>query len=298
MILRCLESILAQTVRPHSLIVVDNNSTDDTQARIEEWIDNNCGKTEMVISLLEEETPGACAARNAGLKAVKSPYTLFFDSDDVMRVQLIEKAEEAIKKGNEPDLIVWQAEVISTDGRKYKKPFHTSALAYRQIYNSILSTQQYLAKTTLFRRVGGWNNDALIWNDWELGLRIVATNPSVEYIPEVLVTIYSQAESITGTSYHSKRGQRETTLRIIDDCLNQTTSPNNIHKEIRHALPYIAINIAAHYAREKTEEETYKSLKAYALSGATPIEKIKLRLLFHYLHLGGRAAYYLWALPH
>jgi glycosyltransferase involved in cell wall biosynthesis len=70
-------SVLAQeNVGPLQVIVVDNGSTDQTMAFVRERF----GKR---VTLLEELTPGAAAARNAGLARAHGDFLAFLDADDL-----------------------------------------------------------------------------------------------------------------------------------------------------------------------------------------------------------------------
>ena len=82
-IVRCLQSVAAQTYERVRLIVVDNGSTDDTRSRVADWMSANAGRF-VETCLLDEPRSGANAARNQGLRAVSDGYVAFFDSDDEM----------------------------------------------------------------------------------------------------------------------------------------------------------------------------------------------------------------------
>ena len=77
---RTLRSVKRQTYRPVEIILVDNASTDHSAAvarRFKEEAEDG-----MTVHLLRENTPGAAAARNCGLRAAQGEYVYFFDSDD------------------------------------------------------------------------------------------------------------------------------------------------------------------------------------------------------------------------
>lgn len=80
LVLRCLESIRAQTRAPRSVVVVDDGSTDDTADRIEAWI--RAHGTAIGAVLLRRPHAGAASARNAGLATTDAPLVAFLDSDD------------------------------------------------------------------------------------------------------------------------------------------------------------------------------------------------------------------------
>lgn len=289
LIVRCLDSVRAQTFRPLRVIVVDNNSSDNTAEIVQNWIRENSDPS-FQIDFLSEATPGASAARNAGLAKVSSQYTLFFDSDDVMSPNLISEAVNAI---GDADLVYWKANVITLAGTVFPKPFHTDNLILRTIFNSQLSTQQYMARTDLFRKIGGWNEKARVWNDWELGMRIGLSDVKATPLPKNLVTIYAQENSITGKGFHDKKGEWERTLSIVNKDIEEADISPEEKIKLKRALAYRKAVLASQYAQEGYKEDAYKLLKE-ACTNLTPFQSILLRLLYHYLRHGGRGAYYLW----
>ncbi|BAQ15731.1 glycosyltransferase family 2 protein [Methyloceanibacter caenitepidi] len=73
---RALESVLAQTLPPEEIIVVDDASTDDLAAVLAPFGDK-------VRCVRHETNQGAAAARNTGLEAAGGDWVAFLDSDDV-----------------------------------------------------------------------------------------------------------------------------------------------------------------------------------------------------------------------
>lgn len=96
-IVRCLQSVAAQTYERVRLIVVDNSSTDDTRSRVADWMSANAGCF-VETCLLDEPRSGANAARNRGLRAVTDGYVAFFDSDDEMSPDFLTQMLATLRK--------------------------------------------------------------------------------------------------------------------------------------------------------------------------------------------------------
>lgn len=78
---RCLDSVLAQTVNPKEIIVVDDGSTDDTRLVL--------SKYQGSVTLLAQENNGPSAARNAGLLIATCGCVAFLDADDYWQPEFL-----------------------------------------------------------------------------------------------------------------------------------------------------------------------------------------------------------------
>jgi glycosyltransferase involved in cell wall biosynthesis len=83
---RALESVLSQTVSDFEVIVVDDGSTDNTEAVVNSYDDPR------LRYVRSEERKGANAARNAGIDAAEADIVSFLDSDDTFHPQHLEVA--------------------------------------------------------------------------------------------------------------------------------------------------------------------------------------------------------------
>lgn len=293
LICRCLDSGKNQSYRPIRLIVIDNGSTDDTTDRVKEWASANCDD-ELSLILLDEPKRGACAARNRGLREVESEHMMFFDSDDVMTMDLVLTAMETFEKKKGLDIFYWRTAMINDKEEVCPKRYAASNLLYRHIYNAFLSTQSFAARTEFIRRVGGWNENLPGWNDWELGFRILANNPVIKGTPRILSYIYPQSESITGPNYHSKAGIWEKSIDAIELDASRLMPPKEASR-IRQMMAYRRAVLAAAYAREGHPELATPLLrKALRCEDISRQRSRRLKLIYNYTRLGGRAAYLFW----
>lgn len=286
---RCLDSVFAQTHRPLRVYVVDNASTDNTAGVVKRWMESHKDEG-FDIRLLTETRSGAAAARNRGLEEVETEFVLFFDSDDEMLPQLVEKALAAAEGA---DIVYWKTSVIGLDGRLSVKPQYTRGLMRRQIYNCALYTLNHLVRTAFIREAGAWNPQTRVWDDWELGIRLLASDPVCRAISDTLVVKHNQTESLTGTSMTEKLGEWDKTIDIAEKAV--TVSARNDKKILTDRLDYVRAVLAARYRREGTKEAADELLrKAVNRAGRPLVLKWWLRLLHYYTAAGGRAAYYLW----
>ena len=78
-IVRTLDSIAGQTVKPKEVIIVDDGSTDKTAENAETMRPRMNG---VDLIIIRQEHKGAGAARNRALQEAGSDYVAFLDADD------------------------------------------------------------------------------------------------------------------------------------------------------------------------------------------------------------------------
>ena len=91
--------MLKQSYKVDEVIVVDNNSTDNTIKVIKE-------KYPEVI-ILEEKIQGVSNARNKGILNARNKWIAFLDSDDEWMPQKIELQVNNVKKSNLKCLLIF-----------------------------------------------------------------------------------------------------------------------------------------------------------------------------------------------
>lgn len=292
---RCLDSIKSQIYRPIQVYVVDNNSTDNTKEVVESWGSENCG-TDLQLTILKENTPGAAAAREKGLEEVRSEWVLFFDSDDEMLPDMISSIFAEVGKNPALELIYWNCFVRTGNGnRKRVFEFGKRSIWGKHIYNGLLSTQSFAVKTEFLRKAGGWETSLLGWDDWELGVRLLLADPQIGEIPKPLAIIHPQEESITGVDLHSKAGIWEEAIDASENAVKRSSLGVPERCRLIRMINYRRANLAALYKRENRSDLARPLLqKSLKHPTTTPLRKILLRMIYTYTALGGRMGYLFW----
>lgn len=83
-----LDSVVSQTYENWEIIVVDDFSTDEGRAIVEEYC--QLDKRINLISLAEKSPDGAISVRNEGIKASRGRFIAFLDSDDIWDANKLE----------------------------------------------------------------------------------------------------------------------------------------------------------------------------------------------------------------
>lgn len=103
---KCINSILKQTFTDFEIIVIDDNSSDNTVKIVEQYND------ERICLIKNHRRKFAGGARNRGIRAAKGEYIVFLDSDDSFYDEgVLKKLSEAIND-EEPDVVYTGVKII------------------------------------------------------------------------------------------------------------------------------------------------------------------------------------------
>lgn len=216
---RTLDSVAAQRVKPAAVVLVDNNSTDNSLEIMRDW----AAKHRNVV-VVSEAKPGASNARNRGLQEVQTDFVMFFDSDDVMLPTHVEAFTKEITVHPDVDVFGRDIMVELSGGKKRRCYFSERDAMFHHIFRGNLGTARTVARTSLVRRVGGWAGDLRVWDDYELGLRLMLQRPKVKALSGYSVETFFEQESLTGSFFASKPGKWEEVLDRMEEHIGALTS--------------------------------------------------------------------------
>lgn len=96
----CLDSVRDQTFADWEVVSVDDGSTDDSGAILDEF-----AAADGRFRAIHQSNSGAGPARNAALEAASGEWLLFLDGDDVLHPRALERIAELIARHGELDAI-------------------------------------------------------------------------------------------------------------------------------------------------------------------------------------------------
>ncbi len=103
---RCLQSIVNQTYKNLEIILVDDGSPDNCPSMCDDW------KTkDSRIKVIHKSNAGLGEARNTGIKNANGKYIFFFDSDDYVALNTVERCLECALKTNADTVVYGRANV-------------------------------------------------------------------------------------------------------------------------------------------------------------------------------------------
>jgi len=195
-----LESVIAQTYENWECIVIDDGSTDGTEELLKKYIqkDNRikCYKRPNQYKL------GGNGARNYGFDISKGEYIQWFDSDDLMVKDKIQK-QVAKLQNSSLSMCVCQSSVFSNNPSEIID-VKTDKIYFPNILEDFINSNiSIMTPSTLFKRKFLLENELRFdenlnaAQEWEFYVRVLSKIQNFEFIPENLVKIRRHRESIS-----------------------------------------------------------------------------------------------------
>lgn len=242
---RTLESIYDQSLHDFDLIIVDNGSDDGTMRVIEKWMPKFSGKG-INATVMTESRRGISRARNKGLTAVKTPWVMFFDSDDEMESNHLQTIHEELTARPDTELMWFDIKLRDEDGWTEVKSVEDSDVMRGHILHSSLASARFVVRTALLNSLGGFDESIQAWEDLELGVRLLSAAKDTRKLNCVpCVVVHSHSDSITGNGYSRNRESIERAMDLCEEALRQSGNEKHvIWIDVKRMV------VAGHYARE------------------------------------------------
>jgi glucosyl-dolichyl phosphate glucuronosyltransferase len=207
---KTLESLIDQraaSVR-YEVLVVDNNSSDDTRGVVETFI-----QRWTAVRYLFEPRPGVSHARNTGIAAARAPIVAFIDDDVEADAGWVMAIKQAFDR--HPDIDCVGGRIVGHFAEPppaWFTPFHWGPLALQEEKGPLfdadhasgcLATANFACRRAALEEVGGFAPDFFRCQDRELELRLWAAGKRGLFISEIVVTTEVPRERLTKT-YHRR----------------------------------------------------------------------------------------------
>jgi glycosyltransferase involved in cell wall biosynthesis len=172
-----LDSVLGQTVPPAQVIVVNDGSTDSTDAVLERYGER--------IEVINQENGGKSRALNRAMPKVRGEYLWIFDDDDIALPQNLERHLAVLEAHPEAGFAYSAYSVIlsHSDGRvehrgRPKMPdVPEDEIFLRMLEQNFMQQQAMLVRTCCYREVGPFDHCLEVSEDYEMNLRLARRFP-------------------------------------------------------------------------------------------------------------------------
>lgn len=193
---RAIDSVLAQSLQPLEILVVDDGSTDQTVSIITERYRDR-------IHVIEcDSNKGVSAARNLAIHHSRGDWLAFLDSDDEWLPGKLER--QATQLQHSPHVLCHTDEIWIRNGTRVnpmKK--HTKRggnIFHHCLPMCVVSPSSVVIDKTVLIDAGGFDESLPACEDYDLWLKLTAQAP-VLYIDEQLLVKYGGHEDQLSRKY-------------------------------------------------------------------------------------------------
>ena len=227
-ITQCLQSVLSQSWKHLEIIIVNDGSTDNSEDIIKSFRDDR-------IQYYCIPNQGQCKASNYGLAQAKGDYIKFLDADDLMNETHIESLLTTLD-GSQTAIAfcAWarfyndnlsSAQFIKELNWQNAKPLDWIKTTMSSLYD-MMPGWLWLIPKKLIDRVGGWNDQLSLNNDFEFSIRLVLHSSSVLFSPESKI-YYRSGNASTLSSISSEHTYQAAILSAKLGCANLLSKDNS-----------------------------------------------------------------------
>ena len=224
----CLDALLAQTLQPLEILVVDDGSTDGSVALIEGY----CQRHPHIRLLRNEQNRGVVFTVNRGVDAARGELIFFAPADDTSHPTLFEKSLPLLRAHPQAAFscgisdfrevatgLNWHTGVGMCDQPVYLSPAELVALGRRG--KLFLAPNTAVIRRDAFIRAGKFLPELRWHSDW-FAFYVAAFRQGVCFIPEPLATFYVHAESY----YKRGRQQADVHRQVLVSLLDHLNRPD------------------------------------------------------------------------
>jgi glycosyltransferase involved in cell wall biosynthesis len=177
LVVRAVETVLAQTYKDYELIVVDDGSTDDTGKKLLPYMDR--------LRYAYQENRGASAAQNRGIELARGQWVSILASDDLWLPTKLEQQVHALTSLGDGFGACFTDCMYEGDSAVPRSAFETAGFAPRSDFGSfddpipyvldrhpIIWVQSLLAHRHLLEELGGFDEALIVTEDTDLLFRL------------------------------------------------------------------------------------------------------------------------------
>ena len=191
----CLESLVIQNIATLDVVVVDDNSSDDSLLKIEKWIRANKSSFRKVQLIVNYSNYGPSIARNIGIQNTSCEYCFILDADNLLLPNCLSLLSEALESSN----AAFAYSIITQFGDKEE------CLSYWPWDIGKLKRGNYIDTMAMIRRswlenIGFYSDNActkLGWEDYDLWIKTALHSGNGIFVPQILSEYRVHSQSRT-----------------------------------------------------------------------------------------------------
>lgn len=196
-----IDSVLAQTFQDFELIVIDDCSTDNTNALIQSY----ASRDPRVVALKNGQNTGTSSTRNYGISKAQGVWLAFLDSDDLWRRDKLEKQTALLKENPEAVISYTASSFIDSDGKPYTYILQAQdKIDYKTLLRmNLMSCSSVMVRRDIMPRFG--TSGSQMHEDYSAWLQVLREVPYAYGINEPLLIYRLSKDSKSGNRLKSAK---------------------------------------------------------------------------------------------
>jgi len=189
-LIEAVESVLAQTLQPHQIIIIDDNSSDGSQQLIDGY---KSRYPDLITPIYHTTNQGITRTRLHALKTVTGDYVTYVDGDDRLLKNKLEKEAKLLKESSNAQIAFSNYYYISPDGIRTGVWASTEVPPQGDVFRFAFARdfpkgslfRNELVKLSCLKEIGAYDSSLLTHEDWDLKIRLTKRFKTV-YCPDLL----------------------------------------------------------------------------------------------------------------
>lgn len=230
-LIKCIESVQAQTYKDYEHIIIDDHSSDKT-----EEIVNHYAKFDKRIKYqkLPKRFGNDTRPKNLGISLSEGEYIAFLDDDNQYRPDHLSALLRELERNPDVSMVYGDRWLIDQDGQI--KPqigiFHDYD-AFLLLRRNYIDTSDVLIRREALFQVGGFDERYDKYIDWNLWVRLVKGLHNFKHIPLIITDYYLHGSS------KSKRKTTKKEKEYMEKTGQSANIPDWEPADVEIRLPYL-----------------------------------------------------------
>ncbi|RDV16108.1 glycosyltransferase family 2 protein [Pontibacter diazotrophicus] len=264
-----LDSVQSQTLPDWECLIVDDGSTDETEAIVQRYA--QADPRFKYVKRPPDRSKGGNTCRNIGLELAKGEFIQFLDSDDLLAPTKFEEQVRALST-SEPHAVAtckWGRFRTSEDelSAKPNEPTYVSTEGPLELFNIFgkhsiwFPPHVYLVRKKTIEEAGYWNEDLKMNQDGEFFARVLLCASQIVFVPTA--EVYYRRHTGSNTSTWNKEDRVRsmiTSWKIIDAAIQKKFGIAN-HPYVKQARNLIYNNVKDRFPEIIRENQDFFKLK-------------------------------------
>ena len=202
-VVEALDSVKAQTLEDVDLIVVEDDSPDDSLAVVTAWAEQNADRFNRLLVLSHVDNAGLACTRNRGFEEADTPYVLPLDADNVLLPECVSHLLAELHASGAafayPHIRQFGPEV---DPEVELVMGHTDYTPGRLLAMNYIDAMALVRKSA-WQAAGGYRRGLLGWEDYEVWCSLAELGLYGLRVPHTLARYRVHSESMLSTVTHT-----------------------------------------------------------------------------------------------